>query len=301
MFVCVFVCLLCRQAREKKLVQFKVIQPQVIGQHEPTGTRTNLGGNEGGEPGHETGRASPGPPQKARRVGGDRNRGSCRIPLHEAVTSKSQERPGAGMTRLPASPIPPHPRHPTPSQLDSEPDTSVFLENTAHERDSASPPRKTLGRRAPAGPPPIGGRHVTNTTGWHHRRNHRRRPHVSSSRNQEPGVISRAVTSGGGGASVISGLRDGVSLSKSSAQPPPPTPTSSSFPPHPPHLPGNPSLHPPFSNSLPLNFEETVCLVASCAAAATAAALTAQRVSLYFHLHNTHPTTHSTHTFLLPP
>ena len=276
--VCV-VWLTYRQAREKKRSQFKVIRPQVIGQQEAT-SKTNMGERDG-KTRHEPGRASPGLPQKARRVGGERNRGSCGIPLPEPVASNDQERPGAGMTRLPVSSIPlcPPPRHPIPSQLDSEPSSSVFPENAAHKRDSVSPPRKTLGRPGRSRPPPVGGR-GTNRTVWHRQTRHKRPPHVSSRRNHAPGVSP--VSTDGDGPRVISRPTYRASPSKSSPQQPPPTPTSlppSSFPPLPPHLPGNP-LPPSVSNYLPLDFQETVCLVASCAAAATAAALTTHRVSI---------------------
>ena len=263
----------CRQKKEKRTAQFKVIQPQLIGRLEPT--TTNLG-EKGGKTGHETDRASPSPPQKGRRVGGEENRGSSRILLPKSITSKRQARPGAGMTRLPASPLPPHPppRHLIPSQLDSAPGGSVFLENEA-------PPKNALGRGDTLGPPPIG-HGETNRTSWHRQQRCTNR-HVAASRNHAPATSRTGEV--GVGAGVIPDVGRGASLSKS----PPPAPSSlpsSSFPPHPPPLPGNTPPPPPpppssLSNHLPLDFEETVCLVASCAAAATAAALSSQRVSLY--------------------
>ena len=250
--------------------QFKVIRPQVIRQQEAT-VKTILGEKDG-KTRHEPGSASPGLPQKARRVGGERHRG---IPLPEPVATNDQERPGTGMTRLPVSSIPP-PRHPIPSQLDSEPLSSVFPENAAHRGDSVSPPRKTLGRPGRSCPPPVGGR-GTNRTVWHRQTRHKRPPRVSSRRNHAPGVSP--VSTDGSRPRVISRPTNRASLSKSSPQPPPTSLPPSSFPPLPPHLPGNP-LPPSVSNYLPLDFQETVRLVASCAAAATAAALATQRVSI---------------------
>ena len=267
------------------MARFKVIQPQVIGQQQ-TLTVTNLGEGQG-KMVHRRSRASPRHPQKGRRVGGEKNSNISRIPLPKSVTSKTLVGPGTDLTQLPVPPLPARspPHHPIPSKLNPAPTNGDFPENPVDLRHSVSSPESLSDREPSLSPsrPPSGGFGPC-TTSWHQSRrgHHRKQLHsVSSYRNCGHGnlIAGKASVCGAVGTKRVSGqVGDEVSRS-----PPPQTSfSSSSFHPRAPGLPGNPHPPPLPANCLPLGFEDTVRLVASCTAAATAAAMSSRRVSSAF-------------------
>ena len=244
-------------------MQFKVIQPQVI-RPQQTLTGTNL---EEGElkTGNRHSRDSPGQPQKGGRVGVTGDTRHSRIPLEDRIASKTQLGPGTELTPFPLPP----PHNLIPPQLDSAPANNAFPVNQSHSREDSSTGEPSVE------PPPLpgggGGWFNTDQTSLSHLRrghHHKQFPCVSSSsRNHDRRVTSRTAASGG-----VSGPAKVHS---------PPPDTSSSFHPQPHCHPSNPPPHTSGSNPLSLGFEETVRLVASCTAAATAAAITSQRVSVF--------------------
>ena len=237
------------------------MQPRMIAQ-QPEKT---LGRRETKE-GSKSNASSP-YPQKARRVGGERDVQHSRLQLNESRVSKPLARTGTDLTKHPVSYLPPPST--LASQLNPDPANIPFPVN----------PMKPCGH-----PPPDRGIQaegfLANATPRRHPEQRKQFPSVSCY-SDNVDLFDREPCTGDSPSTMAS-----VTTASQTSQ------TSGvSLPPH-----TLPRLHRDVTSQRnpPLDFEETVRLVASCTAAATAAVISAQRVS---HTHTTqHSTAHTQYT-----
>lgn len=215
--------------------------------------KTNFGENEK----KMVHKASPKPTKKVERVGGQEKGRNARIPKLTSRARRRQAGAGADVTRFPVHSLPlcpPPPRHLKPSQVPGTPTSNAFLLNPSQGKVSFSHSTKTSETRGHTGY--VNG-HTTNAK--------------KSSLQLRDDELRTQISYD----KFISGISKSVpstspSISPSHSSPPFP-------PPPPPPLPAPP---PPSlcAQCGQLGYEETIRLVATCAAAATAAAMTTQQV-----------------------